>query len=311
MMSWMKKIISAIDIGSNAMRMIIAEANLNERGEIYLRELKKIRSPIRLGKEVFLDQPISEKTLEESINTFIHFKNINQKYEVQSCRAVATSALREAKNKIDFIEKIEKHSGIKIELIDGIEEAQLIFLAVSKEIDLKTGSQVLIDIGGGSVEITFTEQGKRVESKSFPMGTVRILDQLIKRKLTEENLKVVMGDFIAPVSKYIESTPTNSKPSYAIGTGGNLECMARLKLDLLKKTPNSYITLNELVEICERLKGLSISDRIHKLNLRPDRADVILPAILIVKTIMRQSGVNKIVIPCVGLRNGILWSMLS
>lgn len=311
MMSWMKKIVSAIDIGSNAMRMMIAEATRDDRGEVFLRELKKIRSPVRLGKDVFLDQPISGKTLEESINTFIHFKNINQKYSVHTCRAVATSALREAKNKIEFIEKIEKNSGIKIELIDGIEEAQLIFLAVSKEIDIKNGAQILIDIGGGSVEITFSEHGKRVESKSFPMGTVRILDQLIKRRLTEENLKVVIGDFITPVSQYIENTPTNSRVSYAIGTGGNLECMARLKLDILRKTPNSYITLNELAEIYERIKALSISDRIHKLNLRPDRADVILPALLIVKTIMRQSGVNKIVIPCVGLRNGILWSMLS
>ncbi len=311
MMSWMKKVISAIDIGSNAMRMIIAEASLNDRGETHLRELKKIRSPIRLGKEVFLDQPISQKTIDESIETFIHFKNINQKYEVQHCRAVATSALREAKNKSQFIEKIEKHSGIKIELIDGIEEARLIFLAVSKELDLKTGTQVLIDIGGGSVEITFTEDGKSVDSKSFPMGTVRILDQLIQRKLTEENLKVVIGDFITPISKYIENVPSKNKAAFAIGTGGNLECMARLKLDLLKRTPNSYVTLTELIEIYDKVKALSISDRIHKLNLRPDRADVILPAILVVKTIMRQSAVNKIVIPCVGLRNGILWSMLS
>lgn len=307
----MKKIISAIDIGSNAMRMMIAEAQLSEQGEIHLRELKKIRAPVRLGKEVFLDQPISSKTIETSIETFIHFKNINQKYGVQQCRAVATSALREAKNKSQFIEKIEKHSGIKIELIDGIEEARLISLAVNKELDLTTGSQVLIDIGGGSVEITFTENGKTMDSKSFPMGTVRILDQLIQRKLTEDHLKVVIGDFITPISKYIENVPCENKASFAIGTGGNLECMARLKLDLLKKSPNTYVTLSELMEIYDKVRALSISDRIHKLNLRPDRADVILPAILVVKTIMRQASVNKIVIPCVGLRNGILWSMLS
>lgn len=309
-MSWMSKILSAIDIGSNGMRMMIAEAVFSNSQPYLLKEVKKIRSPVRLGKEVFLDQPISEKTINESLETFEHFRNINQKHKVEKCRAVATSALREAKNKAEFIERIEKKTGIKIELIDGIEEARLIHLAITKELDLSTSSNVLIDIGGGSVEITFCENGKMIETKSFAMGTVRILDHLIKRKLTEENLKVVMGDFITPVADYIEKSKSKKSISFAIGTGGNLECMARLKLDLLKKTTNTYLTLNELVEISDKVKSLSIPDRIQKLHLRPDRADVILPAMLVVKTIMRQTGVSKIVVPCVGLRNGILWSMV-
>lgn len=306
----MSKILSAIDIGSNGIRMMIAEVIQNENQPPFLKEVKKLRSSIRLGKEVFLDQPISESTMLESIETFSHFKTMNLKHHVQNCKAVGTSALREAKNKTEFVERIEKSTGIKIDIIDGHEEANLIFWAVSKELHLDSSAHILIDIGGGSVEITFCEKGKMMDSKSFPMGTVRILDQLIKRNLKEDNLKIVMGDFISPLSTYIGNHPLHSSLASAIGTGGNLECMARLKLDLLKKTPNSYVTLHELVEMNQKIKTLSLSDRVEKLNLRPDRADVILPAILIVKTIMRQAGVNKILIPSVGLRNGILWSMI-
>ncbi|MCB0368446.1 MAG: hypothetical protein KDD45_03155 [Bdellovibrionales bacterium] len=306
----MSKIISAIDIGSNAMRMMIAEVSFKGQQPHLIKTIKKIRSPVRLGKDVFLDQPISNKTLQESLDTFKHFKNINEKYKVSQCRAVATSALRESKNKDEFVKLIQKNTGIKIEIIDGIEEAQLIHLAVTRELDLTTSSNVLIDIGGGSVEVTFSKKGKLTSSKSFPIGTVRILDYLIKRNLTEENLKVIIGDFITPLTDYINKNRPHNHLSFAIGTGGNLECMARLKLDLLKKIPNTYLSLKELVTISDKIKNLSIQDRIQKLHLRPDRADVILPAILIVKTIMRHAEVDKIVIPCVGLRNGILWSMI-
>lgn len=310
----MAKIISAIDIGSNGIRMLLAEVISREyphttSSKITLREIKKTRSPIRLGKEVFLDQPISELTMQEALKTFQHFKNINQKYEVQKCRAIATSALREAKNSEEFIQKIQKQTGINIEIIDGFEEARLIHLAVNNTIDLSASAQVLIDIGGGSVEITFSEKGQLLDSKSFPMGTVRILDQLIKRNLSEDHLKVVIGDYITPIAKYISQIKSTMPLSFAIGTGGNLECMAKLKLELLNKTPNNFLTLNELVLLYDKVNDFTIAERVTKLHLKPDRADVILPAILIVKTIMRQCSVNKVLIPCVGLRNGILWSM--
>lgn len=308
----MGQIISAIDIGSNGIRMIISEVNYDSATKTQLlREIKKIRSPIRLGKEVFLDKPISQQTINDSIETFEHFKNINQKYRVQSCRCVATSALREASNKNEFIEKVARKSGIKIEIIDGLEEARLIYQAVSREVELKNKRCVLIDIGGGSVEVTLSENSKMVQTESFPMGTVRILDQLIKRKLAENNLKVIVGDFIRPVFEFIDKNKFQHNIEFAIGTGGNLECMARLKWDLLKKSSNTFITLNELIEMYEKLAALSIKDRVEKLNLRPDRADVILPAIFTVKMILRQCDANRIYVPRVGLRNGILWSMIA
>ncbi len=308
----MGQIISAIDIGSNGIRMIISEVHYDSSTKTQiLKEIKKIRSPIRLGKEVFLDKPISQQTLNESVETFEHFRNINQKYRVQHCRCVATSALREASNKHEFIDKVSRKSGIKVEVIDGVEEARLIYQAVSREVELKNKRCVLIDIGGGSVEVTLSENSKMLHTESFPMGTVRVLDQLIKRKLNEANLKVVIGDFIRPVFDFIDKHKFQHNIDFAIGTGGNLECMARLKWDLLKKSSNTFITLTELVEIYDKLSHLSIKDRIDDLNLRPDRADVILPAIYTVKMILRQCEAHRLFVPRVGLRNGILWSMIS
>lgn len=307
----MGQIISAIDIGSNGIRMIISEVIYDSSTKTQiLKEIKKIRSPIRLGKEVFLDKPISQQTINESIETFEHFRNINQKYKVLNCRCVATSALREASNKQEFIDKVSKKSGIKIEIIDGQEEARLIYQAVSREVELKNKRCVLIDVGGGSVEVTLSDNSKMLQTESFPMGTVRILDQLIKRKLEEANLKVIVGDYIRPVFNFIDKNKFQQNIDFAIGTGGNLECMARLKWDLLNKSSNTFITLSELIEIYEKLAIIPIKDRIEKLNLRPDRADVILPALYIVKMILRQCDANRIFIPRVGLRNGILWSMI-
>lgn len=307
----MGKIYSAIDIGSNAIRMLIAEINFDTTTRShYIREIKKIRSPVRLGKEVFLDKPISAKTMQESLETFEHFKNINTKYAVQMTKAVATSALREAKNKFEFIDKIEKKTNIKIELIDGFKEAELIFLAVQKESNLSSKKVVLVDIGGGSVEVTLVENSKMIATHSFPLGTVRILDQLLKRNMNESHLKIIMADQLGPVSNFISNNRFDSNVDFATGTGGNLECMARLKWDILKRTSNSFITLEELVDIYSFLEKLPLKDRIEKLNLRPDRADVILPAILTIKMILRQCEANRILIPRVGLRNGLLWSMV-
>ena len=121
---------------------------------------------------------------------------------------------------------------------------------------------------------------------------------------------MVVGDFIRPVFEFIDKNNFHHNIEFAIGTGGNLECMARLKWDLLKKSSNTFVTLNELIEIYDKLSKMTIKDRIEKLNLRPDRADVILPAIYTVKMILRQCDAHRIFVPRVGLRNGILWSMI-
>lgn len=300
------QIISAIDIGSNAIRMIVAEVNGSQ-----VRILKKFRAPVRLGKDTFMHGEISAQSIDDAKAAFDKFSQINKKFKVEFCRAIATSAVRESKNKDQFIAAMLEHSKINIKLIDGTQEAELIHLAVSKEIDLAQKRIMLIDVGGGSVEIIFSEKAKILATQSFPMGTVRILDILNKRKMPEAQLNVIMGEFLELLANYIHSQTNNSKIDFAIGTGGNLECMGRLKVQLLKKTPNTFVTLKELGEIIEKLKDYSVKDRILRLEMKADRADVILPACMLIQTIMRQAEVEKIMIPCVGLRDGILWSSLN
>lgn len=302
----MGRYISAIDIGSNAIRMIVGEI-----GDSRIKIAKKFRVPLRLGKDVFRDGAIGDDTLKEAGETFKRFAEVNEKYEVLACRAVATSAVREAKNKDLFLQTIFKESKIRIEIIDGIEEARLIHTAVQKEVDLSKKRIMLIDIGGGSVEITFSENGMMSATQSFPMGTVRILQELSRRKLDESGLKVIMGEFIEPLSHYIESHAGTAPVELAVGTGGNLECMGRLKVQLLHRTPNTFVSLKELVEISRQIEDLTLRDRVDRLDLRPDRADVIVPAILLVKTVLRQAGIEKILLPGVGLRDGLLWSLLE
>jgi exopolyphosphatase/guanosine-5'-triphosphate,3'-diphosphate pyrophosphatase len=298
---------SGIDIGSNAIRMIVGELKASEHENAEMVLLKKFRAPVRLGRDVFLNGEISEKTLEEACEAFSKFAGTNKKYRVKRCRAVATSAVREAKNKDVFLKKIYAASKISVEIIDGVEEARLVHNAIRRSLDVSNKHVLSIDIGGGSVEITFSENGMMSATESFPMGTVRILDQMARRRLTERQLNLIIGEFVIPLTHYLDSH-VGSTLDFAVGTGGNLECMASLKTKMLKKVPNTFVTLKELEEIAERLRGLSMKERIEKLQLRPDRVDVILPAVLLIQTILRQARVDKIFIPNVGLRDGLLWS---
>ncbi|MBX2996526.1 MAG: hypothetical protein KF681_17020 [Bdellovibrionaceae bacterium] len=301
-----KKRLAAIDIGSNAIRMVIAE--YSPQG---LRPLKKYRIPIRLGADVFEKGKISGKNLKEAARAFRKFREVSNRFGVTRIRAVGTSAMRESKNRAAFVELIRRKSGIKIEVIDGVEEARLIHQAVAKEIHLEGHRALLIDIGGGSVELTFSDAGLMSSTQSFPFGTVRTLNLLKKKNLTESQLGLVIGEFIAPLSNFIHAQSESSPLEFAIGTGGNLEALGRLKDQILKKTSKGDLSYNELGLIIERLRAMSVKDRIEKLELRPDRADVIVPAAMVVQAVMRQSNLEKILIPHVGLKDGILWSMIK
>lgn len=298
---------SAIDIGSNAIRMIVAEWDpvLNHP----LKIVKKWRAPIRLGEDVFSQGKITEKSIEKAIKAFAKFQKINKKYNIDLCRAIGTSALREALNKQEFIQKIEQETQIKIELIDGIEEGRLVYHAVQKEVQMEKYNTLLIDIGGGSVELTYSEKGQIIKSQSFPMGTVRTLSKLTEASNTLNLQQYIKTHYTPLINNFINNINGFSNIDFSIGTGGNFECMGELKLQILKKTPPNYLTLNELNEIAIVLTKLTVKERIKKFDLREDRADVILPAILLTVEIMTQLQGFKLIIPRVGLRDGILWSM--
>ncbi len=298
--------LAAIDIGSNAIRMVIATRNENQ-----VKMVKKFRFPIRLGADVFLNGMISVKNLKESARTFEKFHDLTNEFHVTKIKAVGTSALREAKNQKQFLDLVKKRSSIQVDVIDGVEEAKLIHLAVKHEIDLLKHRALLIDIGGGSVELTFSENAMMTATQSFPFGTVRTLDLLKKKKLQESQLNLVMAEFIQPLSHFLHSQTAPQKLDFAVGTGGNLETLGKLKPQLLKKNSRTFLSLDELTEMIEILKKTSLKDRVEKLGLRTDRADVILPAALVVQTALRQAGVEKLLLPHVGLKDGLLWSLVS
>lgn len=298
--------LAAIDIGSNAIRMVIAEKVSHG-----LEVKKKYRFPIRLGADVFEKGQISGKNLKESARTFQKFSEVCQEQQVTLLKAVGTSALREAKNQKSFIELIHRKSGIKVEVIDGILEANLIHLAINKEVHLQDTKALLIDIGGGSVEFTHCEGQKVLGAQSFPIGTVRTLEQMKKRKLSEAQLGVLISEYLNSITQFIHPRSVPKVFDMAIGTGGNLEALGKLKPILLKSNHRSSMTLNELSEVIHKISRLSVKERIEKLKMRPDRADVILPAAMIIQAAMRQAGTEKLLIPHVGLKDGLLWSMLD
>ena len=297
--------ISAIDFGSNAARMMVAEWQ-GDRFEI----LKRYRVPVRLGTDVFHSGKISDITLKKAQACFEDFAAVNKRMRVVKCRAVATSAVREAQNRQPFLEKIRQASGIQLEIIDGLLEAQLIFEAVKRHVDLRKRQVLLIDVGGGSIEITHSDQGKIKSTQSFPLGTVRLLEQLKNRKMSEAHIKIVLGDELKPVIEFFDKKLSGIAFDFAVGTGGNLECMARLKTQLLMDLAHESVLAQELGLILEQLLHIPPKSRVQHLGLREDRADVIVPATAVVEAVLRQAGIDKILIPGVGLRDGILYSMI-
>lgn len=297
---------AAIDIGSNAIRMVVAEHSHNG-----LHMLKKFRFPIRLGADVFSSGKISGKNLRESARTFKKFRELIDRMGVSKLRAVGTSALRDAINQKSFLELVYRKSGIEIEIIDGVEEARIIHNAVKREIDLEAKSSLLIDIGGGSIELTFSDNGMMSSTQSFPFGTVRTLEILKKKNLQEKDLNLIMEEYLAPLTHFLQSHVSGRNIDFAIGTGGNFEAISKLKSEFLEKTLRTSLSLSELQMIIDKLLKTSYKDRVEKLKMRPDRADVIIPASLIIANILVQAKIEKILIPHVGLKEGLIWSLAN
>jgi exopolyphosphatase / guanosine-5'-triphosphate,3'-diphosphate pyrophosphatase len=299
--------IAAIDVGSNAMRMVVGRVNSTGRVEV----IDNIRLPVRLGGDAFSRGQIGEQIMQATLDAFLRFRKVANDFGVTRVRAIATSALREAANRDLLIDRISRHTNIQLETISGEEEARLIHLAISKAINLKGKRAVLIDIGGGSVEVTTSEGEKIISSESYNMGTVRLL-----RKFSTVDPKILpfsklVRAYTEAARRRIDREIGRNRVDLCIGTGGNVEEMGQLRRKLFKRDQDDVISVKELNDLIEILNKMSLEDRISKLNLRPDRADVILPASVVLHTIARLSRVKEIQIPGVGLKDGLLWDMAS
>jgi len=281
--------VAVVDIGSNAIRNTFYGIDCIHGDEILLKKLSYLRLPIRLGEDVFSSGEISAGKMNQVLNMAHSFKLLCMIHDVKSSRVLATSAMREAKNGHLLIELVKIQKGVEIELIDGEEEAELIFESIFLAACIDPDeSYMSIDVGGGSTEITFLRKGKRERSRSFRLGSVRSLHGQQTNKEWER--------FTAWVQKHA----AQFQPKHAIGTGGNINKMHKL-CGLNTREP---MTISQFGTKIEELTACSPKALIEDLRLKPDRADVILPASEIYYRAMKQARLDRIFVPKVGLAEG-------
>jgi exopolyphosphatase/guanosine-5'-triphosphate,3'-diphosphate pyrophosphatase len=298
--------IASIDVGSNAMRIMIASVATDGS----LRPILRKRESIRLGKEVFSTGRISPKTIAASVAAFEGFRTLCERHKVLFVRAVGTSALREAKNNQAFVETVQARTGIAIDIISGTEEARLIQLAVAHAVNLKRKLAVAIDMGGGSTEVSLILNGDVILSETHPIGAVRLLHLLEATRYSAARFGKLVQDYVHGLQRQLTRHIGKRKVNLCIGTGGNFESLGDLRIKLLRRTPRDRLPLSDLLRILSVLNSLSPEERVRKLGLRPDRADVIAPAAAVLAEIMRTAHVKEVRLPGVGLRDGILLDLL-
>ncbi|TKB97682.1 Ppx/GppA phosphatase family protein [Pedobacter cryophilus] len=285
---------AAIDIGSNAIRLLIADITDND-GIISFKKNTLIRVPLRLGDNAFLDHFISDKKSEELIKSMVAFRNLMDVYKVTDYMACATSALREAENGPELVKQIKELANIELEIIGGQREANIIYSSHFEQTLDRKKNYLYIDVGGGSTELSVFSDGEMLASKSFDLGTIRILDNQDKDE-TWESLK-----------EWIKVETKNFRGIAGIGTGGNINKLFKLSEEK-DGAPLSYVKLKALFAY---LNSFSLKDRINTLGLNQDRADVIIPACEIFLTIMKWASIKHIFVPKVGLVDGIIQLLIE
>ena len=284
---------AAIDIGSNAVRLLLHNVIEQEDKEPRFKKSSLIRMPIRLGEDAFISGKISKKNQKRLHKAIQSYKLMMDVCGVEKYMACATSAMREAKNGIQIVEEIFKETGIKIDIIDGKREATIIANTDLKELIKVSHSYLYVDVGGGSTEFTVFEKGKVIVSKSFKIGTIRILNNVVKKEVWQE------------INTWVTANvPSNSKIEI-IGSGGNINKLHKMSGRKVGQ-PLSVIWLNSQYHF---LNQMNYEDRITKLGLNQDRADVIVPATKIFLSAAKWSGAKKIHVPKIGLSDGMIKTM--
>jgi exopolyphosphatase/guanosine-5'-triphosphate,3'-diphosphate pyrophosphatase len=299
-------VLASIDIGSNALRLTVASVDADRQFTV----LENLREPVRLGADVFTQNVISEETLDRACAAMQGFRKILDARGVKWFRAVATSAVREALNKDLFLDRVMQAAGIEVDVISPEEEARLIHLAVAEKVDLDHGVSILVDIGGGSTEITLVSEGNIISTESYRMGTVRLLQLLGDRKRPEKHFNQLVQEYVGATQKRLRKEIGKRHVDRCVGTGGNIETLGYLRRALLGKERDSILSADELDDLGRRMSSATYEQRVQQYGLRPDRADVIVPAAIILQNIVRQSGVDEVVIPHVGLKEGSLLELV-
>lgn len=282
--------LAAIDIGSNAARLLITEVTSDEKDNPVFNKLNLFRVPLRLGFDVFETGMISKQKTGMLLQTMKAFKHLMNAYDIKHVKACATSAMREAMNTGDIIRKVKLETDIAIEVITGDMEAGLVFENHIAETLDKDHSYMYIDVGGGSTELSFFSNGILNYKESFNIGTIRLLQNQVHDKTWE-----VMKEIIKTVTK-------GQKEVMAIGSGGNINKI----FSMSKRKEGKPLTLDLLRDYHKELSSVDLEARMKLYSLRPDRADVIIPALLIYINAMRWAGASEMYVPKIGLADGLI-----
>lgn len=285
--------IAAIDIGSNAARLLINEITEAKKGKPQFTKLNLLRIPLRLGMDVFTTGEIGAERRQMVLDSMSVFSNLMKIYKVEAYRACATSAMRDARNGAELIAAVHKSSGIDIEIITGDEEAALVFENHVVNTADKNFAYLYIDVGGGSTELTFYVDGKMQYEKSFNIGTIRLLNNLV----TEPQWKEMKQE--------IRQNINSSKPIVAVGSGGNIN-----KLFSMSKTKDGKpMSSAYLQKTYKEMSALTVPQRMSKYNIREDRADVLVPALQVFNHVMNWSDIDKILVPKISVADGLIHSL--
>lgn len=285
--------LAAIDIGSNAARLLISDVIQAPDAKPEFIKMALVRVPLRLGFDVFDKGEISTGRCQKIIKTIQAYKLMMDVYEVEHLRACATSAMRDAKNGDEIIEQVRRETGVDIHIISGQEEASFIYENHVAENMKRDESYLYIDVGGGSTELTFFSDGQLIFKESFNIGTIRILKDQVKDSLWDD-----LKDFIKSKTKGYHHVT-------AIGSGGNINKI----FSISKKKDGKPLSLELLRDYYKEFSSLPLADRMRFYKLREDRADVIVPALLIYINVMRWADAEEIYVPKIGLADGLIQNL--
>lgn len=283
---------AAIDIGSNAMRLLVANVVEGKKG-LKHKKSSLVRVPIRLGEDVFTGGAITPEQQDRMINAMKAYWHLMIVHKVEKYRACATSALRESSNGQEVIKNILEASGIQIDLISGEEEARIIYSTHIEKLLGKNDKTLYVDVGGGSTEISFFSKKKLIDSKSFKLGTVRLLQGSEAPNAWQE------------MEEWIKKTTKKHDIDYIIGSGGNINKLVKLSNERTGEVDKN-ISLEQLKDLFQHLNSFSYDERVSELELNPDRADVIIPASQIFLNVMEWGEIKKVYVPKIGLSDGLI-----
>ena len=284
---------AAIDIGSNAVRLLISTITEQEGREPIFKKTSLVRVPIRLGADVFISQLISEENKLRMIDTMQAFKLLMKSHKIEKYKACATSAMREAQNGVSIVNEIAEKTGVEIEIIDGSHEAAIIATTDLNALIQTDKTYLYVDVGGGSTEFTLYSNGEYITSRSFKLGTVRLLQKISEPEIWNE------------VETWVREVTKNYIKIDLIGSGGNINNIFKSSGKALGK-PLSFLYLSSYYQL---LNSFTYEERITELNLNDDRADVIIPATRIYLSAMKWTKARRIYVPKIGLADGIIKSL--